>query len=60
MTKKEYLKTNTSFVIDINKALIIKVTKTLKENLALLGYKNIIIMDCITGKVFNNIDITLN
>lgn len=60
MTKKEYLQTNTSFVIDINKALIIKVTKTLKENLALLGYKNIVIMDTITGKVFNNIDITLN
>lgn len=53
MTKKDFVKNNTCFVIDINKALRIKLTESFKKNLILCGYTSILIMDCKTGVQIN-------
>ena len=48
-TLKDFLKNNKTFVIDTRKALRIDLTKSFKNQLVLLGYNEILIIDSKTG-----------
>ena len=59
-TLKDFLKNNKTFVIDTRKALRINLTKSFKNQLVLLGYNEILIIDSKTGVNISKESLTIN
>ena len=59
-TLKDFLKNNKTFVIDTRKALRINLTNSFKNQLVLLGYNEILIIDSKTGVNISKESLTIN
>ena len=59
-TLKDFLKNNKTFVIDTRKALRVNLTKSFKNQLVLLGYNEILIIDSKTGVNISKESLTIN